>query len=715
MVSNDHRLSIEFGPVKYLSALLLAISFMSPALAQEVRLPEPYGAIPSPQQVDWQQMEYYMFIHFGPNTFTDVEWGHGDEDPRVFNPTQLDTRQWARIAKEAGMTAIIITAKHHDGFCLWPSEYSTHTVRESPWKGGKGDLLKDLSEACKEFGLKFGVYLSPWDMNHPSYGTSEYNQTFANTLEEVLTNYGEIFEIWFDGANGEGPNGKRQEYDWPLFHDVVFKNQPNGIIFSDIGPGCRWVGNERGFAGETNWSTLNVEGFEPGLGAPKQEVLNQGNEDGEKWVPAESDVSIRPGWFYSPSTDDRVKSLNHLLRIYYGSVGRNSNLLLNVPVDRRGLIHENDSARLMELKKVLDESFRDNLALGQQITATNTRDKAIQFDAKNLVDEDYDTYWATDDGVETASFTLDLDGPTEINRLVLQEYIPFGQRVRSFNVEVWDGDRFVEIDRQTTIGYKRILVFPTLVTSRVRVNITDAKAAPVLSSVQLFKAPEIISVPEIRRDSEGWVEIVNESLDAVVTYTTDGSEPTAQSQRYEQPFSMAGAGRIKAKTFIDRGKQSSETVTADFDLAPVKWKVHSVTDESKGFEAWRAIDANPNTYWHTKLKEASPFPHELAVDLGETVMLTGFYYTPHQNPRSSVHDANSGTVYQYSFYISNDGNNWERVINKGIFFNIRNNPVTQEVRFDHKHKARYIKLVSHTTVNEGETWTSAAELGVLTR
>ena len=701
--------------MKYLYALLLVISSMSNISAQEVNPPEPYGAVPSPQQVDWQQMEYYMFLHFGPNTFTDVEWGRGDEDPQVFNPTQLDTRQWARIAKEAGMKAIIITAKHHDGFCLWPSEYSTHTVRESPWKNGEGDLLKELSEACEEFGLKFGVYLSPWDMNHPSYGTPEYNQIFANTLEEVLTNYGEIFEIWFDGANGEGPNGKRQEYDWPMFHDVVFKNQPDGIIFSDIGPGCRWVGNERGFAGETNWSTLNVEGFEPGLGAPKQEVLNRGDEDGEKWVPAESDVSIRPGWFYSPSTDDEVKSLNHLLRIYYGSVGRNSNLLLNVPIDRRGLIHENDSARLMELKSVLDESFRENLALGQKITATNTRGKSDRFDAANLIDEDYETYWATDDKVEAASFTLELDKPTEMNRLVLQEYIPVGQRVRSFSVEIWDGEQFVEIDRQTTIGYKRILVFPSLTTSRVRVNIIDSKAAPVLSSIQLFKAPEIISVPEIRRDRTGQVEILNESLDAVVTFTTDGSEPTLQSSRYEKPFSMRDAGTIKAKTFVDRGKQSSETVTASFDLAPAKWKVLSMTNESKGFEAWRAIDANPNTYWHTTLEEAEPFPHELAVDLGETVSLTGFSYTPHQNPRSAIHAPNSGIIYQYSFYISSDGNNWEKVIDKGTFSNIRNNPVKQEVRFDQKHKARYIKLVSHATVNEGESWSSVAELGVLTR
>ncbi|HYH55693.1 MAG TPA: alpha-L-fucosidase, partial [Anseongella sp.] len=241
--------------------------------------------IPSPQQTEWQQLEYYMFIHFGPNTFTDVEWGHGNEDPKVFNPSALDARQWARIARQAGMKGIIITAKHHDGFCLWPSKFSTHTVRESSWKNGRGDVLKELSEACREYGLKMGVYLSPWDRNHPSYGTAEYNKVFTGMLSEVLTGYGELFEVWFDGANGEGPNGKTQVYEWELFNGTVYRHQPDAIIFSDVGPGCRWIGNENGIAGETNWSTLNTEGFEPGAKAPDTKILNQGEPDGKQWVP----------------------------------------------------------------------------------------------------------------------------------------------------------------------------------------------------------------------------------------------------------------------------------------------------------------------------------------------------------------------------------------------------------------------------------------------
>lgn len=274
--------------VKRTLTLGLMICFIAlHAHGQQASAPAPYGALPSTDQMVWQKMGYYMFIHFGPNTFTDKEWGDGKESPGVFNPTDLDARQWARTAKEAGMKAIIITAKHHDGFCLWPSKYSTHTVRESPWKDGKGDVLKELSEACKEYGLKFGVYLSPWDQNHPAYGTPEYNDIFAKTLEEVLSNYGEIFEMWFDGANGEGPNGKKQVYDWPLFRSVVYKYQPQAIIFSDIGPGTRWIGNESGFAGATNWSTLNTDGFGLGHDAPKPAVLNSGNENGKYWIPGE--------------------------------------------------------------------------------------------------------------------------------------------------------------------------------------------------------------------------------------------------------------------------------------------------------------------------------------------------------------------------------------------------------------------------------------------
>lgn len=473
--------------MKKLSMPLL-FSFLLATGGYAQNAPAPFGAIPNKNQLAWQDMEYYMFIHFGPNTFTDKEWGHGDEDPKIFNPKKLDARQWARTAKAAGMKAIIITAKHHDGFCLFPSKYSTHTVRESAWKGGKGDVLKELSAACKEYGLKFGVYLSPWDRNHPKYGTPEYNQIFANTLKEVHTQYGPVFEQWFDGA--KGANEKEQNYDFKLFNSVVRTHNPQAVIFSDIGPDARWMGNEKGVAGETNWATLNTDGFGVGAAAPAAEVLNTGNENGKYWIPAEVDVSIRPGWFYSASTDDKVKTLEELMSIYETSVGRNSNLLLNVPVNRDGLIHPADSTRLMELKKAIDASFKTNLAKGKKVLASSTR-KGKQFLAQNLTDGKANTYWATPDQVKTATLTIDLGKATELNRIVLQEYIALGQRIKSFSVEYLHGKEFKPLLKQTTIGHKRILSFATIKTAKIRIQIREANACPVLSEIAVYKAPDL--------------------------------------------------------------------------------------------------------------------------------------------------------------------------------------------------------------------------------
>jgi len=457
-----------------------------------VEPPAPYGALPTEHQLEWQKLGYYMFIHFGPNTFTDVEWGDGKEDPKVFNPTALDCRQWAATAKAAGMKGIIITAKHHDGFCLWPSQYSTHTVRESLWKDGKGDVLRELSDACKEYDLKFGVYLSPWDQNHPSYGTPEYNEVFANTLKEVLSNYGPVYEQWFDGANGDVHKGKRQEYDWDLFHKTVYELQPQAIIFSDVGPGCRWIGNESGIAGETNWSRLDIDGFEPGIGAPPIDTLSHGNIYGKNWVPGETNTSIRPGWFYSPRTDDKVKTLDHLVNIYYTSVGRNTNFLLNVPPNREGRIHPNDSTRLMELRRAIEESFADNLIKGAKLTASNTRGNSSVYTADNLLDTNYDSYWATDDNVSSAVIDIELPEERTFNRLLVQEYIPLGQRIAGFSLESWNETKnsWDAVAKGTTIGYKRILLFPEITAKKVRLNIQQSLACPVLNNIELYKTPE---------------------------------------------------------------------------------------------------------------------------------------------------------------------------------------------------------------------------------
>jgi len=664
--------------------------------------PAPHGAVPNQYQIDWQKLEYYMFIHFGPNTFTNVEWGDGKEDPKVFNPSQLDCRQWAATAKAAGMKAIIITAKHHDGFCMWPSQYSAHTVRESVWKDGKGDVLKELSEACREYGLKFGVYLSPWDQNHPSYGTPEYNQIFSNTLDEVLSSYGHVFEQWFDGANGEGPNGKRQVYDWDLFHETVFRNQPHAIIFSDVGPGCRWMGNERGVAGETNWSTMNIEGFAPGREAPPTKILNEGEENGSTWVPAETDVSIRPGWFYSASTDNRVKSLGHLVDIYYTSVGRNSNLLLNVPPDRRGLIHPNDSARLMELRRVIDETFAVNLAKGAKFTASNIRGNSSRYSAKKLGDEKFETYWATDDDQLTASIEIDFGKQQIFNRLQLQEYIPLGQRVKSFSVEYWDGNAWQTVggsDRKTTIGYKRILRFPMIATQKLKVNIEESLASPVLSEISVYKAPELLSPVTIQRNRRGDVTLFCESTDPAIYFTLDGSEPTASSERYTAPFALPSGGTVKAKAFINNNTQSSETTREDYDVAPEKWSI--AAPKNDGLRLDRAIDGNPNTV--ATLPEKLPY---IEIDLGEELLLYGFSYHPV--------NGSGGNVFRYNFYTGSDVKKMVQVKSNASFDNIQNNPIPQFVRFDQPVKASHIKLEALETVEAGRRVT-IGEIGVITR
>lgn len=488
-------------------AAILTVALL--ATSCRVQEPAPYGVVPTKQQVEWQKKEFTMFVHFGPNTFTGVEWGSGKEKAEIFNPVELDCRQWASVAKAAGMKGIILTAKHHDGFCLWPNPVSRHTVAQSPWKDGKGDVLKELSEACREYDLGFGIYISPWDRNDPHYGTPEYNNVFVQTLEHALGSYGTVSEQWFDRACGEGPNGKRQVYDWPLFNSTVYKMQPDAVIFSDYGPGCRWVGNESGHAGRTCWSTINVN---EDLTGPKQtrRDLNEGIKGGNTWAAAETDVSIRPGWFWKESENSKVKSLQHLLKIYYESVGRNSVLLLNVPADNRGLIHEIDSTRLMELRAALDEIFSVDLAEGAEVEADNVRGDSRRFKAGNLLKEDYDEYWATEDSVTTASFVVTLPQARTFNRVQLQEYIPLGQRVSSFSIDALAEDgSWLPIARETTIGYKRIVHVPVTTTTAVRVNIEESEACPVLNGFALFMdnvytSIEMSNVPsgEVKQASE---------------------------------------------------------------------------------------------------------------------------------------------------------------------------------------------------------------------
>lgn len=462
--------------------------------------PEPILPVPEPKQVEWQQMETYAFIHFGLNTFNDREWGYGDTDPKTFNPTNLDCEQWAQTLVKAGMKGVILTAKHHDGFCLWPFEGTDYSVKNSPWKNGQGNVVKELSEACKKYGLKFAVYLSPWDRHQANYGTPEYLPYFYAQLHDLLTNYGLVFEVWFDGANGgDGWYGgakdirtidRKNYYNYPRIYEMLDSIQPQAIIFSDGGPGCRWVGNEKGFAGATNWSFLRKGEVHPGY--DKSYELQYGHPDGNQWVPAECDVSIRPGWFYHPEEDDRVKSPDHLVDLYYRSVGHNATLLLNFPVDRRGLIHPVDSANAVRFHEMIQQQLKTNLVAGMIPKVSNER--GGDFVASALTDDNFDTYWATEDGVTTADIEFSFDTPTRMNRMMLQEYIPLGQRVKAFVVEYLDKDTWLPVklnEETTTIGYKRLLRFETVETKGIRIRITDARGPLCLSNVGVYDAGNV--------------------------------------------------------------------------------------------------------------------------------------------------------------------------------------------------------------------------------
>ena len=442
--------------------------------------------VPTPQQLAWQQMEFTAFLHFGINTFTGNEWGSGKEDPAVFNPTELDCEQWVRSLKEGGFKMAIITAKHHDGFCLWPTKTTKHSVANSPWKNGKGDVVRELRDACDKYGIKFGVYLSPWDRNAECYGDSPaYNKFFIEQLTELLTNYGEVHEVWFDGANGEGPNGKKQIYDWDAILKTIRRLQPKAVT-AIMGDDVRWVGNERGIGRETEWSATalmphSYAGADESYA--KLGIKGTGKDLGSRallekapalyWYPSEVDVSIRPGWFYHAEEDSKVKSLKHLADIYFQSVGYNSVLLLNIPPDRRGLINEADVQRLNEFAAYREKIF------------TNNRVEKGRKD------------WEAVSGSEAV---YSLKPESEINVVMLQEDITKGQRVESFTVEALTEEGWQEVAKGTTVGYKRMVRFPAVKASQLRVKVNECRLTAHISQVGAYYAESL----EEENRTENW-------------------------------------------------------------------------------------------------------------------------------------------------------------------------------------------------------------------
>lgn len=459
------------------------------------------NVVPSPRQLRWQKLELTAFFHFGVNAFTNREWGTGKEDPSIFNPTKLDANQWVSVVKAADFKQVILTAKHHDGFCLWPTKTTEHSVKNSPWKNGKGDVVKEVADACKKQNIGFGVYLSPWDRNSPLYGTGEaYNDFFVQQLTELLTNYGRIDEVWFDGANGEGPNGKKQVYDFDRWYKLIRKLQPTAVI-AIMGPDVRWVGTESGYGRETEWSVVPANNLDQSaIESNSQQGIafkpsgdmtgdDLGSRDkimhakGLVWYPAETDVSIRPGWFYHPEENDKVKSPEKLLDIYFHSVGGNSVLLMNIPPDREGLINDADIKNLTEWTRLRDNIFKNNLAKGAIITSENgLRSKAI-------LDENYATYWTTKGKDTAAVIELNLENKKTFNVLMLQENITVGQRIEKFELEYLDGKIWKKAGEGTTVGYKRLLQFDPVTTDKIRLKIISSRLNPTISEMGLYLEP----------------------------------------------------------------------------------------------------------------------------------------------------------------------------------------------------------------------------------
>lgn len=613
------------------SALLFALVSHLPAAPA----PLPYGPVPSEAQLRWSELEMYAFCHFTTNTFTDKEWGYGDENSSIFNPTDFDADQIVGTLAKSGFKGVILTCKHHDGYCLWPTKTTDHNISKSPWKNGKGDMVREFSQAAKRHGIQFGVYLSPWDRNNEHYGTPHYIEIYRRQLTELLTNYGPVFEVWHDGANGgDGFYGGKRErrsidrtsyYDWPNTWKIVRKLQPNAVIFSDVGPDVRWVGNEGGHAPYPNWATFSPVGPDGGSAAPGHCKTQDGSPDGKHWIPAEVDVSIRPGWFWHAHENGRVRSPKNLLDLYFNSVGKGSSFLLNVPPDRRGLIHENDVIAMTGFKKALDQMFSKNLADGAKITADSNR--GAGFEASRVVDNDPKTYWAAPDGKLDATLELTLPEARKFSVIRLREPIQLGQRIRKFAIDVRENGVWSEwIKDGSTVGPHTLLRGKPVTADAVRVRITEAGACPCLSEISL------------------WLE------------------PTGVPNSLAAPDPKA--------------------------LAKDDWKV-TASFETSDHPAVHAIDGNPSTIWctHDSVKGEQGPPQSITIDLGTMQDLAAVTVLPRQDGTPHA------MVDRYRLEWSADGNQWSKPL-EGEFSNLRANPVEQRINLPEGSKAKVLRFTA---------------------
>lgn len=675
---------------RLLSILLVLATACTPA-------PEPVGPTPTPQQVEWQKMETYAFVHFGLNTFNDLEWGYGNTPAETFNPEVLDCEQWVRTFKDCGLKGVILTAKHHDGFCLWPTETTDYCIKNSPYKDGQGDLVKELSDACHKYGLKFGLYLSPWDRNNAEYGRPGYVETYHKQIEELTSNYGPLFEFWFDGANGgNGWYGGADEtrsiiaseyYDYQRAKETIMSRHPDAMIFGGTVPTIRWIGNEQGWASATQWCPVSMEYVND------CDYLTHGSPLGDTWLPSEVDVSIRPGWFYHAREDHQLKSLAKLIDIYYNSVGHNANLLLNFPINLNGKISHNDSLRLVEWHHALETDLSNDLLKDAVVSASNERGRT--FSAEKVLDDDYDSFWSTEDGVHQGKLQFDFKQKTALNCVMLQEYIPLGQRIEQFNLERYINGKWLPVDVEeetTTIGYKRIVRFKTVEMQRLRIRFKRSKGPLCINKVGAYYTKPILPEPKIHRDFDNWVTIQCANPDATIYYTINGSIPNENSMVYTKPFEVDYKAVVMAIAVDGYSHEQSIVQVQQFDLPTSEFRIVKPNHDS----GRRMFDGNEYSSAYLYDKE-----NVIELQLKEKMNICGFKFLP-----SQARDA-SEQVASYEVYVD-----WKKV-SEGEFSNIKNNPVEQTVWFNHAVKGRVVRFVATRNVDDAARG-AVAEFSLIT-